>query len=277
QHFLKDIEDGRYDGFGSVGFSFFAGLHSRSYAEYLNVPPDRQGIVILSTLMHSSVEDVLQAGDVITRIDDFDIDNDGMIEIYGLRLHMAEAIERRQIGDKIELEFYRNGQLNKIEAVVALNKPILPYWREYDAEPRYEVYAGLTFVPVSRNFLETWGRKWITDLPFYLRYLFNDSEQLNTDRDRKEYVVLSEILPDQVNAYSDGFRSGVVESVNGIDIHSLSDLRDAFANSRDGFCIIKFMGVSSPLILDSERANQRNPVIMEKYQIPDETDTEAKP
>jgi len=276
EHFLADIEDGKYDGFGSVGFSFFPGLHSKSYADYLKVPPGRQGIVILSTLMHSSVENVLQAGDVITRIDDFDIDNDGMIEIYGLRLHMAEAIERRQIGENVELEFYRNGELNKISADVALNKPILPYWRQYDAQPKYEVFAGLTFVPVSRNFLETWGRTWITDMPFYLRYLFNDSEQLNTSRRLKEYVVLSEILPDEVNSYSGGFRSNVVESVNGIDIHSLSDLPDAFAQSRDGFCIVKFMGTTAPLILDSETANQRNPVIMEKYQIPVEEEPEEK-
>lgn len=277
EHFLTDIEDGKYDGFGYVGFSFFPGLHSRSYADYLKVPPGQQGIVILNTLMHSSVENVLQAGDVITRIDDFDIDNDGMIEIYGLRLHMAEAIERRQIGENIELAFYRNGELNKIAAVVALNKPILPYWREYDAEPRYEVFAGLTFVPVSRNFLETWGRTWIIDMPFYLRYLFNDSEQLNTSRQLKEYIVLSEILPDEVNSYSGGSRSNVVESVNGIDIHSLSDLRDAFTQSRDGFCIIKFMGTVAPLILDGEKADQRHPGIMEKYQIPAETNSEAKP
>jgi len=276
EHFLADIEDGKYDGFGSVGFAFFPGLHSRSYADYLKVPPGRQGIVILNTLMHSSVENVLQAGDVITRIDDFDIDNDGMIKIYGLRLHMAEAIELKQIGENVEISFYRNGELNKISADVALNKPILPYWRQYDVEPRYEVFAGLTFVPVSRNFLETWGRTWITDMPFYLRYLFNDSEQLNTSRRRKEYVVLSKILPDEVNSYSGGFRSRVVESVNGIDIHSLSDLPDAFAQSRDGFCIVNFMGTAAPLILDSETANQRNPVIMEKYQIPAEEEPEEK-
>jgi len=277
QHFLTDIEDGRYDGFGSVGFAFFPGLHSRSYADYLKVPPGQQGIVILSTLMHSSVENVLQAGDVITRIDDFDIDNDGMIEIYGLRLHMAEAIERKQMGENIELTFYRSGELNKTTAVAALNKPILPYWRQYDADPRYEVFAGLAFVPVSRNFLETWGRNWITDIPYYLRYLFSDSDQLNTDRDRKEYVVLSEILPDEVNSYSGGFRSKVVETVNGLDIHGLSDLRDAFAKSRDGFCIIRFMGATAPLILDSAKANEHHPNIMAKYQIPAETDSEAKP
>ena len=277
QHFLTDIEDGRYDGFGSVGFSFFPGLHSTSYADYLKVPPGKEGIIILSTLMNSSIESVLQPGDVITQIDDFVIDNDGMIQIHDLRLHMSESIERKQIGENVEIAFYRNGELNNTTAVVALNKPVLAYWRQYDEPPRYEVYAGLTFVPVSRNFLETWGRTWITDLPYYLRYLFTDSDQLNTDRDRAEYVVLSEILPDEVNSYSGGFQSMVVETVNGIDIHGLGDLRDALAQSRDGFCIIKFMGATAPLIIDSEKANQHHPGIMEKYQIPAESNLEEKP
>jgi S1-C subfamily serine protease len=274
---MHDIEDGRYDGFGSVGFSFFPGLHSTSYADYLKVPSGKEGIIILSTLMNSSVESVLQAGDVITRIDDFDIDNDGMIQIHGLRLHMSESIERKQIGENVEIVFYRAGDLKNTTAVVALNKPVLAYWRQYDEPPRYEVYAGLTFVPVSRNFLETWGRTWITDLPYYLRYLFTDSDQLNTDRDRTEYVVLSEILPDEVNSYSGGFQSKVVETVNGIDIHSLGDLRDAFAQSRGGFCIIRFMGATAPLIIDSVKANQHHPGIMTKYQVPAESNLEAKP
>jgi S1-C subfamily serine protease len=141
QHFLTDIEDGTYDGFGSVGFSFFPGLHSKSYADYLKVPAGQQGIVVLRTMLNSSVESVLQASDVITKVDQFDIDNDGMIEIYGLRLHMSEAIESKQIGENIELTFYRNGELNKTTGVVALNKPILAYWREYDIPPRYEEFS----------------------------------------------------------------------------------------------------------------------------------------
>lgn len=276
RHFLTDIEDGKYDGFGSVGFAFYLGLHSRSYADYLKVPPGQQGIVVLSTLMHSSVENVLQSGDVITRVDDFDIDNDGMIQMYGLRLHMAEAIERKQMGETVELTFYRNGELKKITAVVALNKPILAYWRQYDRPARYEVFAGLTFVPVSRNFLESWGRTWITDIPFYLKYLFNDSDQLNTDRDRKEYVVLSEILPDEVNSYCAAFRNKVAESVNGVDIRSLDDLRSAFAKSSNGFCIIKFMGTPTLLILDSAKATERHHSILGKYQVPAESNLEGK-
>ena len=35
QHFLKDIGDGRYDGFGKLGISLFPGIHNPSYKKYL--------------------------------------------------------------------------------------------------------------------------------------------------------------------------------------------------------------------------------------------------
>lgn len=276
RHFLADIEDGKYDGFGSVGFSFYPGLHNKSYAEYLKLPPNEHGIIILSTMMHSSVESVLEPGDVITRVDDLDIDNDGMIKIYGLTLHMAETIEQKQLGQTVELTFYRNGELKEATAVVALNRPVLAYWREFDNPPRYMVYAGLTFVPLSRNFLETWGRKWMTNIPHYLRYLFVDSDYLNTDRQRTEYVVLSEILPDQVNSYCGGFKNKVVETVNGNNIWCLGDLPGAFAKSNDGFCRIKFMGTDTVLILNQSEAAARHTEILKKYNIPQESNLKGQ-
>lgn len=269
QHFLTDIKDGKYDGFGSLGFTMFPGLHSESYRDYLHVPKGQQGIVILSTMMHSSIETLLQKEDVLTKIDKYDIDNDGMVNIYGLRLHMSEVIERKQLGEKIELTFYRNGVEKKTTATVALNRPLMTYWKQYDLQPRYEVFAGLTFVPVSRDLLEAWGSNWATNIPYYLRYLFTNSSDLNTSRERKEYVVLSEILADGVNAYAKGFKSNVVESVNDIEIHSLEHLTAAFQSNTGPFCTIKFMSSKTPLILDNKKAMDRHKEIMKKYQVPE--------
>ena len=271
KHFLVDIKDGKYDGFGSLGVSLYPGLHSTSYKNYLKVPPQEHGTVVVSTMMHSSVESVLQPGDIITRIDDYNIDNDGMVQIYGLTLNLAEVIETKQIGETVELTFYRQGKPMKETATVALNKSILEYARQYDHTPRYVCFAGLTFIPVTRNFLETWGRDWLTDIPYYLRYLFYNSMQLNTDRQRKEYVVLAEIMPDQVNSYADDFEDKPVESINNTTIHSLDDVYNAFEKPIDDFHIIKFMGSNHPLIIDAQEAQLRRRQILNKYHIPAET------
>ncbi|MBN2136578.1 MAG: trypsin-like peptidase domain-containing protein [Sedimentisphaerales bacterium] len=275
-HFLEDIKDGEYHGFGSLGVMLYPGLHSDSYREYLKVPPDQDGVVVIATVMHSSVESILEPNDVITEIDDHNIDNDAMVRIHGLTLHLSEVIETKQIGQTVEITFYRRGEKMKQTAAIALNRPIFQYTRRYDDPPRYVCFAGLTFVPATRNFLETWGRDWLTDIPYYLRYLFNNSMQLNTDRQRKEYVVLSEIMPDEVNSYCGDFKSLVVESINGVPVWSLDDVLKAFEQPDGDFHSLKFMGDNRVMPIDAGKAVTRNPQILQKYNIPAEARLEGK-
>lgn len=276
-HFLTDIEDGKYDGFGAIGTMSYPGLHSTSYKDYLQVPQEEDGIVILSTLMHSSIESILQAGDVMTRIDGYNIDNDGMVQIHGLRLPISEVIDSKQIGETVQLTFYRQGKRMTATATIALNKPVLDRARQYDRPPPYVCFAGLVFVPARRNYLESWGSKWPREIPFTLRYLFSHSAQLNTDRQRREYVVLSGIMSDEVNAYALEFRSHVVESINGIAIHGLDDVHNAFKQTTDRFYTIKFMGNNRILPIDAEAARLQNQPILEKYRIPAEARLETTP
>jgi hypothetical protein len=109
------------------------------------------------------------------------------------------------------------------------------------------------------------------DMPFYLRYLFRNSMQLNTDRERKEYVVLSEIMPDEINAYAGAFRSQVIESINGTPVWELEDIQKTFDKYDENFYTIKFMGVERPLIIDAKLAKARQADILKKYDIPQQT------
>lgn len=274
QHFLDDIDDGVYDGFGSLGFSYSTALHSESYRRYLKLDPDQQGILVLSTMLNSSVEDIFQPEDVITKLGGYDVDNDGMIKIYGLTLHLSEIIEQKQLGETLDVTFYRGGQPQTATATVAINRPPLPYWRQFDNRPRYYFFAGLTFVPLSRNYLETWGSDWVSDIPFKLKYLFANSSQLNEEKERKEYVVLSEILDDEVNSYVKRYHNSVVETINGVTINSLEDLPAAFENNDDKFCKIKFMFSPTPMIINNEKAIASTPEIMKRYDIPAQSSLE---
>jgi S1-C subfamily serine protease len=267
EHFLKDISDGKYDSFGSMGAVFFPGLHSESYREYLKVPPGQDGLVVLSTLLNSSVESVLQKNDVLTRVDDYNIDNDGMIMIHGLRLSISEAIESKQIGEKLNLTFYRQGELKTASATVALNRPVFEQALIYDQPPPYVCFAGLVFVRATRNFLETWGPRWPKDIPFYLKYLFAHSMDINKEPKRKEYIVLSTVMADEINSYANQFVSQVVDEINGKKIFCLKDVSDAFKQSSDDFYTIKFMGDDRMLPIEMKKAQQRQEEILRKYEI----------
>ena len=270
RHFLKDVETGTYDGFGTPGFAAFDGLHNDAYKAYLKVPPQVQGVVVTEVVRGGTAEGILQKGDVLTRIDEFDIDNDGMIRIYGLRLDYTEAIDRKQLGQTLQIEFYRDGEPHTASLKVALNAPILAWSRMYDVEPKYCVVAGLTFVTVNRSFLESWGRNWPIDIPFTLRYLFMHANHLIDDPNRKDFVVLSEILPDEVSAYVTGFKNQIVEAINGKKINCLDDLKTEFEDDINGYWIIRFMRNTSPMILDAGLARSRHQDILRRYNVPAE-------
>jgi S1-C subfamily serine protease len=270
RHFLADINDGKYDGFGSLGISIYPGLHSESYREYLKVPSGEDGVVVVGTLLNSSAESVLQRGDVITRIDDYDIDNDDRVEIYGLRLNSSEVIETKQIGETVKLAFYRDGSLKETTVAIGLNRPVLDWAREYDRLPRYVCFAGMVFVPLTRNFLETWGNDWYTDIPHYLRYLFENSMELNTDRQLKEYVIVAEVLSDEVNSYCRSIKNEVVKSINGVTINCLDDVYEAFKKPAGDFDLIETISDNEIRPVDAEKARARNQLILDKYDIPDE-------
>ncbi len=267
-HFLEDVNDGKYDGFGSLGVMLFAGLHNESYRDFLKLSDDIQGIVVTSVVLNSSAEKTLQKDDLITQIDNFNIDNDGMITIYGSKHHMSEVIEQKQIGQRVSLTYWRKGEKKTDELTIQLNRPVFEYARLYDDPPKYVCFAGLTFVAASRNFLETWGSDWVNGIPHTLRYLFANSQQLNTDRLRKEYVVLSEILPDEINAYADGFLNKPLESINDTPIRSLDDARKAFENQEADFYVLKFMNSDRPLSIETKKAHQQNELILKKYNVP---------
>ena len=276
KHFLLDVNDGKYDGFGSLGINVFAALHNESYKDYLKLPPDTQGVVVTSVLLNSSAEKVLQRNDCITQIDNYDIDNDGMIMIYGQKYHLSEQVETKQIGETVNITFWRDGKQQTAQLVIQLNRPVFEVARLYDDPPPYVCFAGLTFVSANRNYLETWGRDWLSDIPHILRYLLNDSIHLNTDPLRKEYVVLSEILPDMINSYDDVFAGKPVESINDIPVQSLNDVRNAFKNKDCEFYILKFMGAKQPLLLQTKQAHLQNNIILKKYNVPSWTYPEVQ-
>jgi S1-C subfamily serine protease len=272
RHFLKDIDDGTYNGFASSAVTVFEGLHNPAYRAYLQLPSDAQGVVILFVQPNSTANDIFKAGDVLTKIGDFDIDNDGMIKIYDLTLDWSEVLEQQQIGESVQVAFYRNGKLQQANFKAALNPMPLPWGLQFDKQPSYYVYAGITFTPLSRNYLQTFGAKWVTDIPFPLRYLFFNSMQIASDPNVTEYVVVSEILPDEANTYCTGFLNQVVDRINGVQVHSIKDVIKELQMTPSGDCHqITFWGGDIPMILDAAQVAQRQKTILQKYEVPSES------
>lgn len=263
-HFLEDIEDGAYHGYPELGVGY---LETRNPAlrDSLRIPDGASGVAVLMVDPFGSARQILREGDVLTDIDGHAIAADGTIKLDGDVVIFPEILERKQWGDSVELTVWRdNGELT---LGVPLTNPYDPfvYRNTYNVRPRYYLYGGLVFAPLSRGLLNVAVRSRNVinthQLQYYTRYAKVDRLYEGCD----EFVVLVNRLPHQVNTYAQGFRNGILTHVNGIRITGLNDVKKAIRQKQDGFHVMRFANMDDSLILDARAAEQADAEIMSAY------------
>jgi hypothetical protein len=102
-----------------------------------------------------------------------------------------------------------------------------------------------------------------------LEYLFDFFVEDGIYRERPELVVLSNILPDSVNAYAKDFVFSVVDEINEQKIRRISDVAAAFAKTAD-YYVIKMVGTGRPLVLERKAVEEARSRILERYGVTSE-------
>ncbi len=271
KHFLKDVEDGHYDRYMELSIGNFP-LQNPGFRRALGLKDDDRGVIVTSVGSASVCHGHLLAGDVLLKIDGVDIDSDGMVQLDGERLMMAELAERKFKGDKLKLDILRAGQPRSVEISFDRAWPYTYQANSYEPA-RYVVHAGLLFQPMNRNLLSTYQFQNLRTLHYYTHFI---DDELYKDRD--EVILLTSILPDPLNTYLDEFREGIVRKVNGQPIRTLREFATALAAPVET-AIIEMEGIGRPIVLpraDVEAARER---IRKRYNVLQEQflgDEEAK-
>ena len=269
RHFLDDIADSNYDGFPAFGV-YFGSLENEDYRASLGLAKGQTGIVITRVIPGGAADGLLREGDVLTRIDGVSVANDGTVSIRGKedegRILFTYLVSDKQMGDAVRLSVIRGGSAMDVELRASSTPVRIPWYNEYESPPRYVIYAGLVFQPLSRAYLQNW-REWWYDADKRLLYYYYYHQEEDLHPERKEFVVLSRVLPDPVNAYLGSAAQRIVENINGRDIDSLADVVTALGESRGGFQVIRVEGFEKPIVLDVAEATARQPLILQKYRI----------
>ena len=266
EHFLKDIEDKRYDGFPYAGVRLMP-LQSPAYRDFLKLPDNDVGARVDGILPIPSTEKALRMDDVLMRIGDFPIASDGTILYRGNRVSSALAFQWAQAGESVPMKVWRDGK----EMEVSL--PVSPYTGDrsagyqYDTLPRYLVYGGLVFTPLSLDYLRTLGR----NIPesavgesYYELYYRKFEDPTNA---RPEPIVLASVLPDAVNANLRVRSRALLDKINGTRINQLEDVVKAFESSTNDFDQMEFLPHSSFETLDHREVAKANEQILKTYGI----------
>lgn len=260
QHFLDDIKDGKYDGFPDDGL-YIQDISNSNLKKYYRMG-NRTGVLVTDVVRGSSCDGFVKIGDVILEIDGVKIANDGTISMRGLgRVSSNYLLRKHQIGDIYKMKILREGSEVLLEIPLKGEVRLIPY--EHGKRPEYYIFGGMIFMPLTQNYLRSWGKEWLFKAPVNFLELYIN-EDFPTE-EREEVVFLQNTLPDRENAgYK--FPHHIVQTVNGKKIRTFAAFVKSIEESKSNEIKINFEG-GHIVIIDRDKAAQANRRILPRYNI----------
>jgi S1-C subfamily serine protease len=240
--FLRGIAHGHYDGKPAM-YDELQTLENPALRRYLKLDGTVNGIVVHQPYRHG--EDYpLKEWDVVTRIGDTPIDDQGMITVDSdVRLSFRYLIQKVAKDGKVPLTIVRAGKTMNIELPVLNERPMLipDLQGEY---PPYFIYGPIVFSKATTAFLApiNSNANAVASLSFIGSPLLTRRGDA-PDAERKELVVISS--PFFPNMLAEGYSNhagSVVASINGKRVHSLAHLVALLRDLQDEFLVIALEG-----------------------------------
>jgi S1-C subfamily serine protease len=240
--FLKDVENGHYDGKPAM-FDELQTLENPALRPFLKLEKSVQGIIVHRPFDTNSTYP-LKEWDVITRIGETPVDNQGMIKFgSNLRVEFAYLIQRLAKDGKVALTVVRGGKEMQVQLPVAADRPsVIPSLN--GAYPSYFVYGPLAFSTATRELLgglaggmnPEWAQ-WLSARGSPLLTRIYDKPAFE---DERLVVVSSPLFPHKLSIGYSNPALQVVKSINGRRVKNLGHLVEILRDSQDEFIRVEF-------------------------------------
>jgi S1-C subfamily serine protease len=266
KHFLKDIQDGRFDGIPEDGL-FVQPMENDFLKACYGIKKGSSGVLVTYVLPGSPAEGIMRPGDVLLAIDGHPVADNMTVEFRkNDRTSAGYYVQKHQMGETVMMDAIRDG--NPFTCNIRLEKKLssfslVPY-PQYDVRPSYFIYGGLLFMPLTTDYLMAWGKRWRGNAP---PELMAATTRLPT-REGEELVLLSRVLPHDVNMGYHDYKEKIITHVNGQELLNLKHLiRILDQGRRQPY--VKFTTSSRDIIvLNPAEAERAMPQILKIYNIP---------
>ena len=172
---------------------------------------NQSGVLVLTVEHGGSADGHIQIGDVIMKIDGHRVANNGTVQYRGkLRTRYDVVLGDHFVGDTLKLTVLREGRQKELAIELTSYVSLVPR-SQYDLAPTYFIYGGLVFQPLSLDLLRTWDHWWEKAPPEFLHEYYSGTRTSG----RREVVVLTQILADEINVGYDGFDYTTIRAING--------------------------------------------------------------
>lgn len=269
--FLADAADDRYDGFGVEGFETTA-LVDPTLRLGLKMPAEvKDGIYVAKVRGMGTGSDLLRVGDAILAIDGHTLDAHGKYEDPRYeQLEYQHLLSSRKAGDEVKFTVWREGKpvelAGKAQRIDAAG--MLVPWYEYGNQPEYIVIGGYVIQKLTRDYLEMWGEGWEGKTPPHLYHYLHNKAFEPTDK-RQQIVVLSYVLPTDINLGYHMLGRLVIRKVNGVEVRNLSEVLSVLTgNTNSPFHTLEFEQENPTIVIPREGLPAADQRIAEQYGIP---------
>ena len=258
RHFLDDVADGRYGGFPRLGIDA-QDMESAAQRTAARMLPSQTGALVTRVDYGGPAHGVLRPRDVLLRIDGHVIANDLTVFWDGIgRVDYSLAVQSKQIGQTIGVTVLRDGKKLTKKIRLAPHTPLVP-GRRTTEWPRYYQFGGLVFQPLTEEFIDDPEAVYPDSIHYAL------VKNLVT-KERREIILLGQVLPHPVNRGYQDWGGETVRLVNGVIPRDLKHLA-AIIDGAKGKWLRIVTGDGWVLTLEREAARRANEEILRGYGI----------
>jgi S1-C subfamily serine protease len=261
RHFLEDVADGSFDGFPGMGIDS-QHIANPAMKQRLGMTDEQAGVLVTRVSSGASADGLLAPGDVILSIDGHDVAEDGTVKIGNdLRVNHEYLVTSRQVGEELGLKILRDGKKRDIKMKLSGHASLVA-GPLYDKSPDYLVFGGVVFQSVSVDYIGM-----IDDSEYWEHLAYYDWWHDLRTEDRRELIVVSQVLRVKLNRGYDDWDRSIVDTVMGKRPRDLKELAELIDNATgDYFEVTSEDGLR--MVLDLERARLAGPSILERYGVP---------
>lgn len=259
------LEEGHETGTPLLGVQFTE-LDDPVLRRYLELPEGQTGLYIGKVIPGSAAESAgLAVGDVITAVEGMPMDSRGRINhpLYG-PIPAASALRiLKPLGENIELTLVRHGEL--LSLPVPLNRAAAagPLRGENNADeaPRYILWGGLLFQPLTAAYLDAVRGASKGDLPLSFQRLTQQEKEL-AEAGISEVTGLTLIIPTPATLGYENARFCVVKAVNGKTVRNFAEFEQLLDEpTEDNITALQLDSAPYTLYIDRSAAEAANDLI----------------
>lgn len=248
----------------SLGMLYHNGTRINPQAQFKSSDQCQEGVIVQWVSKHSSLYGTIHAGDKLCAIIDaknteYKINNVGDVNVswYSSKVPLPYAIALLPVNEPIQVRYW-NDQTKQVNTVTTTLKPVFrgafkPVHYPFETLD-YETFGGIVVCPLRS-----------IHLGLYKHLFF----KLSPDEKEKEQLVITYVFPNSLVAQT-GILSGgeLLKSVNGRDVHTLEQYREALKSPVNG--TIQWITTEHEKIeLSLQDLLKEQPILQQEYKFQD--------